>query len=307
MAIVGYEVRGNDQLRATYRYLRLAMLSLIITLGVSVVLEINGDSGWLGSISAYYYTPVHAVFIGALIAIGVNLITIKGRNAAEEVLLNVAGAFAFIVALVPTSENVCGPGNDSSTCVDEVYVTGTQDLIRNNVPSLLIGLALAVLLVVAFLRLLNKRDTDTSIAWSTIWSFGTIVLFVVGGWIWYANGRSSFEENAHGAAAVALFLFVWLAVLVNTGVSRRLSPERAEQLGAPHDTLPASAQYRQGYTAVLVAMVVVAVIGFVLNQAGEDTWVFWLEVGEIACLALYWVLQTVEGWDDSADGRARAA
>ena len=54
------------------------------------------------SISAYYYTPVHGVFIGALVAVGTCLICLRGNTDAEDILLNLAGMFAPVVALVPT-------------------------------------------------------------------------------------------------------------------------------------------------------------------------------------------------------------
>ncbi|MBA3654232.1 MAG: hypothetical protein H0W70_08560 [Actinobacteria bacterium] len=52
----------------------------MLLLAVSILLEHHNVVGgcWQTSISAYYYTPVRAVFVGALMAIGLSLIVIKG-------------------------------------------------------------------------------------------------------------------------------------------------------------------------------------------------------------------------------------
>ena len=59
---------------SSYRYLRLSIVILVVTLGVSIAIERARASCWQGSISAYYYTPVHSLFVGALVSIGVTLV-----------------------------------------------------------------------------------------------------------------------------------------------------------------------------------------------------------------------------------------
>ncbi|MGH3366230.1 MAG: hypothetical protein ACRDOY_03415 [Nocardioidaceae bacterium] len=94
--------------RKTYRYLRVAVVAMAVLLGVSVGFEIvfgpRGDI--LDSISAYYYTPVRGVFVGALLAVGLGLVAIKGREGPEDLMLNLAGMLAPLVALVPTPISV---------------------------------------------------------------------------------------------------------------------------------------------------------------------------------------------------------
>ena len=86
----------------TYRYLRVGIVALALLLALAVVGEIVvGDAGLLGSISAYYFTPVRDVFVGVLVALGLGLIVIRGRGV-EDVLLNLAGMLAPVVAFVPT-------------------------------------------------------------------------------------------------------------------------------------------------------------------------------------------------------------
>ena len=68
-------------------------MALVVLVFAAVVIEwwSTGPSCLQPSISAYYYTPVRAVFVGVLVTMGVCLIALKGSTEAEDVLLNVAG------------------------------------------------------------------------------------------------------------------------------------------------------------------------------------------------------------------------
>ena len=131
-------IKQGDPVRLTYRYLRVAIVAVVLVLFVSLTMQIVADRGkldsgeewWHASISAYFYSPVQSIFVGALVAIGTCLIAIKGRHGAEEVLLNFAGMFAFVVALVPTPL-------DAAMCVDEPYCLDVPERVGNNVGTLL--------------------------------------------------------------------------------------------------------------------------------------------------------------------------
>src|SRR4051794_24557473 len=101
--------RKIDFATKTWRYLRIAIVLLVVGLVIAVVYEaVDGGCGrLLTSISAYYYTPVHAYFVGALVSIGVWPFFIKGSTEREDVPLNFAGVCAPVVALVPTPNPDC--------------------------------------------------------------------------------------------------------------------------------------------------------------------------------------------------------
>ena len=88
----------------TWRYLRLGMIALVIALSAAITYEvIRRDDGCVQtSISAYYYTHAQAIFVGSLIAIGACLICLRGSTEPEDILLNLAGMLAPVVAIVPT-------------------------------------------------------------------------------------------------------------------------------------------------------------------------------------------------------------
>lgn len=100
----------------SYRYLRMAMAGLLICLAAAVIFQSREQGDLLGSVSAYYYTPAQAIFVGALIGLGMGMIALKGRTTPEDVVLNLGGAFAAVVAIVPTARDRCatalsaGPG-----------------------------------------------------------------------------------------------------------------------------------------------------------------------------------------------------
>src|SRR3954453_19642354 len=133
----------------TWRYLRLAMVVLVVGLAASIAYErAKVHPGcFQTSISAYYYTPVQGFFVGALVSIGVCLFCLKGSTDAEDILLNLAGMFAPVVALVPTP----GPG----ACASVLGTTRDRDVnIANNVTALLV-VGLIALVILAALAIHN--------------------------------------------------------------------------------------------------------------------------------------------------------
>lgn len=96
----------RDHIRGTYLSLRWG----VGTIGIVLPFLLWGGGALLdreplrGSMSAYYYSPhLRDVFVGGLIAIGLALVLYRGFSRAEDWALNVAGALAAGVALVPTT------------------------------------------------------------------------------------------------------------------------------------------------------------------------------------------------------------
>lgn len=88
--------------KQTYFCLRLVMAIISILLPVLFLVSAYWV-GMQGSISAFYYTSMRNVFVGALFAIGICLYVYKGYNPLENTGLTVAGLFLFGVALFPTT------------------------------------------------------------------------------------------------------------------------------------------------------------------------------------------------------------
>ncbi|MEM9517167.1 MAG: hypothetical protein AAGA42_20130 [Actinomycetota bacterium] len=254
---------------ATYRYLRLAIVVVLTALIASVLIERANAPCWLGSLSAYYYTPVQPIFVGALISIGVSFVAIKGSSTAEDIALNVAGVVAPIVAIVPTDRprQVCASS--------ELTLGDERAFINNNVVALIIAGAVAI----GIGWWATRRSRGQRPEFSSIVGLGVALVMLVGGAAWYWLDDDSFFSRAHGVAAVVMFLALWVTMLINAVDEDR--------------------QFRTVYWGTAVAMVLVAVavgIGWLVDRHWQHK-ILVLELFELAPVVVFWAVQTVEHWD----------
>ncbi len=190
---IGYQF---DLLR-TYRFVRLAMVLLVLLLFVAVALHIASSGQMLQSISASYYTPVRAVFVSSLCAIGTALIVYQGNTDVEDVLLNGSGFFAFIVAFVPT--------RPEATCVASAIPQDVQDAISNNVTALLVIAAVAFVAVMG-IQVYATPESERELSKGTGAAIGVSMLAFLGLTGFYLFNRGGFMCHGHDAAAGLLFL-----------------------------------------------------------------------------------------------------
>lgn len=196
----------------TYRYLRIAMVGLVATLFTAVGYEmVQKDLDcFQTSISAYYYTPAQAIFVGTLIAIGVCLVAVKGNTEWEDIFLNISGMLAPVVALVPTP----GPGKCQTVKVDRIEADAA---IENNVYSILLVGVLGVLVSAALAWRERRRRAAADVAGSDRSPYGVLIALaiLIGGGAWFCTDRGSFTDKAHYAAALTMFGFIVLVVVWN--------------------------------------------------------------------------------------------
>ncbi|MDT0274288.1 hypothetical protein [Blastococcus goldschmidtiae] len=265
----------------TYRYLRLAMVAMVLGLAVAVVHEVLRVDGncWQTSLSGYYYTPVQNLFVGALIAIGVCLVSLKGNTDSEDVLLNFAGMCAPFVALVPIHDpSACGVVTDDLN----------RDLnIANNVVALLavIGAALAAL---AVLWWHNRRTPNGEPAPTRIEILGyaeSVLLFGAAVAVFRLQPEW-FDRYGHPVAAIAMFVFVFANVVVN-----------AVNIYYERRGTDAPVRRLNRYTWIALAMVASVVGSVLLGAAGVQHWLLLIEASLIGCFAVFWGFQTWELWD----------
>jgi hypothetical protein len=269
----------------SYRYLRLSIVVVVLSLMASVLIERSHVSCWQESISAYFYTPVQAVFVSALVVIGVSLIAIRGSTDVEDVLLNLAGVLAPIVAFVPTS-----PPSRACSSV-EVVVSDAKPYIDNNVLAFAIGGATAIVITYVVARVMRKPtrpelDTPTRVGLAA----GVAILVV--GLVWYYGFRESFLEHAHLGAAVAMFFVVGVVIALNARHRRR------------------SGKSWWLYAAIAASMAL-SVVAVLVGKLIDGDWrhqILWLEILELTAFAVYWVAQTFEHWEGGVPtGEAREA
>jgi energy-converting hydrogenase Eha subunit A len=258
----------------SYRYLRLSIVVVVLSLIASVLIERSHVSCWQESISAYFYTPVQAIFVSALVVIGVSLIAIRGSTDVEDVLLNLAGVLAAIVAFVPTS-----PPSRMCSSV-EVVVTDAEPYIDNNVLAFAIGGATALVVTVVVAKVMRKPTMPKLDKPSWI-GLGIGAAILVVGLIWYFGFRESFLERAHGGAAVAMFVVVGIVIALNAWHRKR--------------------QRKSWWLyALIAAAMILSVVAVVVGKLIDSDWrhqILWLEILELTAFAVYWVAQTFEHWE----------
>lgn len=262
----------------TWRYLRMAMVGLLAGLGAAVVYErFWGDprDGWERSISAYYYTNAEPVFVGVLIAMGTCLICLRGSTEWEDILLNVAGMLAPVVALVPTEydgEPVL-PGDVAGLQAREA----AEEIIRLNVEN-----NITALLVVGFLGLLFVAVRITvDERWSSQavqLGYGAAVVLWLVFLVLRAASPETLVEHGHNSAYLMFACIVAVAV-VNAFTFRR-TPSARDDL-------------RNWYIAI-AALMSLAVPIYFLFPGDLDTLV--AEAWALVFFAAFWGFQTRDLW-----------
>ncbi|MGW0229373.1 hypothetical protein ACWDWO_13735 [Actinopolymorpha singaporensis] len=266
---------ARQLLRRTDLYLRLGMVLLVLLLAAAITLEWFRYGSLLDSVSAYYYTPAHAVFIACLCSLGACLIIYPGRTGFEDVTLNAAGFLAFLVAFVPTSrgEAECDPRR--------AFCDIPSSTIAANVAAVLIigGVGLLVAYLAPILRaghgaLPHAGDRHARIALHVL-AVGYVVL-VAG----FLAERATFLRTGHGLSALVLFAGL-IIVVVNSGL------HLGHQGGR-----------RVWYWAILaVVMLAMAIVWIAGKRGAMEHWIFVEESVVILGFTFFWITQRVaEVW-----------
>jgi hypothetical protein len=239
----------------------------------------------LPSISAYYYTPAQAVFVSALVAIGICMIAIKAPNEWEDVLLNLAGMLAPVVAFVPTPQ----AGDCSSV------VLTPQDAVPkiiNNVWSLFVTGVLAVIVIIVIA--VRSRTSGAASRAGTGWKLqytvglGAAGLTLVGGILWLQLDQHGFVNNAHYTAAITLFLCFIVVTALNAWAFGQTSASDAR----------AMRRYANRYSVIAILMLASGLVLGLITWLGHwDYGVLAIEAALIILFAAFWLTQTIELWD----------
>jgi hypothetical protein len=297
----------------SYTYLRLAIVGLLIALGTAVLYQSARQGSFLASVSAYYYTPAQAIFVGALIGMGASMIALRGRNAAEEIFLNLGGIFAAVVAIVPTSrgadyQTAVGACHEQATTLlsgrasnnlDCPTVLALEAAARSNIENNAFALLVVGILSLAAAFLFARRDKTLTDRWFQI---GFAAAFLV----WAAAAATSAFDldlliaSGHYVAAVLLLVCV-LAVAVANATRRRAEEESRERPGPPREPDAATAgraMFRKPrqfdrYAWLAWVLLIGTGVGIVLWMASVIS-LFWLEIFAALLFAMFWAVQTIE-------------
>ncbi len=263
----------------TYRYVRAGMVALLFMLVFSVGYQAVLARGCLlGSISAYYFTPARAIFIGALSGLGVLLIVHKARSQEEDVLLDFSGIMAIVVALVPTVPDRRCNGSSSLSPAD------VADAVRNNIWTLIVVL-LGAILVRRVLRRDRPRTPPSAGGTVTGVICGVVLVAEL---LFFLVKRDSFIALSHGIAAGTMVAGIIAVMVLNA-------------LNQPAD--PRGQRFRHVYYGIAIALGLSlgVAVGLHLWLPGFRHFVLLAELIIIALFMTFWITQTVELWGVEPD------
>jgi hypothetical protein len=261
----------------TYRYLRGGMAVMIVMLGAAVIGERLTATCWQTSISAYYFTTAHSIFIAALCALGVQFIVYKGSSDTEDVLLTLSGILAFIVAMVPTKRPPLYGPHDLPNDYE------VKHAITNNVWAVVIALVIARVVSWWLYRRTNTARPKSVLGTVSIYILRAVMAV---GLVALVSFRNWFDSHAHAVAAVIMFL-----AIIATVVTTAFLVSRQDDAKSPHRHL-----YYMLYRGIAAAMIVTLIAVVVLHIALHSYWVIVVETTLILEFTVYWVIQTIELW-----------
>jgi hypothetical protein len=270
----------------------MTILTLPLCLAVAVVYQIDVDHFTiLKSVSAYYYTAAQTIFVCTLVAIGVCMIALKGTNEVEDVVLNLGGAFAAVVAIIPTArqedfastvricEDTAGAGTASAELAEKCGTTegllqATTANVQNNMTALLVLGTLGIVITGAFA--LANRKTDRAVAAKRfLWGFGASVVLLALGWIALLRYTEGLVLYGHYIAACGLSICIFVVTVANA--------LRRQGTRLPNGPLP-----RQVIEAASAARA--ALFRWPLDQYA---WVAWVMIGNLAIMGALWGFSVV--------------
>jgi hypothetical protein len=209
----------------TYRYLRLGVVGAVLWLFLSIAETSVATRCVQVSLSAYFYTTSHAVFVGSLCAIGLMLIAYQGRIPAEEILVDFSGFLAITIAIIPIVPSPQFDPEEQHACGLSLPTSADGAVGSvNNLSSLLVTSAVIIVIYWIFkLRephLLVTKDAVVDpckprngvahlagfvLGPGQVIASSLAVLYLVAGIIWFISAPDQFRLYAHDLAALGFF------------------------------------------------------------------------------------------------------
>jgi hypothetical protein len=293
----------SDDTVKTYRCLRLGPVAAVVWLLVSVVETAISTQCVQTSLSAFYYTTSHSVFVASLSVVGALLIAYQGTILAEEVILDVSGVLAIIVALVPLTPS---PADDAAHACGLSLPTDADGTVGsvNNVSSLLVaGVVIVVLYRVVSWKSspahtssvvhettpaaeLAVRLAKSLLGTGQVVVSAVAVLYLVAGVVWFVTAPDQFTANGHRLAALGLFVGIVLVAIFYASY--------AALEGKPEAKIYSAIAGLLTVTLIVLAALILRVGGI---QPGHA--VLWFETALIVEFAAFWLVQTRDLWQST--------
>ena len=301
----------------TYRAIRLGAVAVIAGLGFAVWRDIvNSPTNCVQrSLSAYFYTPVRPVFVGAMLIIGFAMIVLWGKTVVEDNGFNLAGLLLIVVAFVPTLDaNYCSlpasvggrvSSGNTSQISDDKLIQANAATVTRSFSSLLVVLWLLLIFIAIAAAVTywhsSQRPHQRQGVVADLITWGLALVATVIYSLLYLNAddpHSAFNHSVHGWSANIAVVLVIVVVASAGWRKRRESSENAVER-----------KWARLYGGVAV-MMMVAIAVF---KGGEwsgmfDGWLadhvtFLLEATLVTLIGVFWTLQTIDRRNEGAPPR----
>ena len=308
------EVTVADRVVTTHLMIRVALIGISLAIALSVVYQRTQEDCWLTSISAYWYTDARAIFAGGLMVIGVCLVAYSGGTWTENLLLNLAGALAPIVAIAPTR---LGKSLDEACLGDRAPAAYDAEATTNGLAVYFALLVAGALLTIVMSKALARRlDGDKGAlppAQQRASRVGQgVALALAAGLVIWSCADELFPQRAHFPAAAIMFFFLALVALSRSDWGSALT--KKWDVYRDEVTIDAAAERDFGYSKLYLCVGVGML--FTLAAAGanlllEKQWASGWDYGVIAAefvllgwFLVFWVAQTIQMRDLTQIGAA---
>jgi len=283
----GHGPRPTPITLAIYRDLRVGMVVIMVMLFAAIIIDTVLATHLQTTLSAYYYTSAHCIFIAALLALSTLFFVYRGSSDTEDALLTVAGVCALIAVLVPQGR----PYPVWESFLPQDYNVGP--VIQRNVWAVVIALVLGWLLMWWQHRHNNTQPIRSAGGTVSLYFLRLIVLLVLIALV-IPYFRPLFNRYAHGIAGTLMLL----AFIATTFCTAYLVGREEE---SPHRHC-----YQRFYWGIAGVMLVTLIAVFTLHLVHPSWggWGIFIEVALIFEFAAYWAAQTIELWN-TPDRRER--
>ena len=301
----------KDRVVATHMMIRIALTGVSLAIVVSVLVQRGRDDCWLTSISAYWYTDARTIFTGGLIAISICLIAYSGGTWTENLLLNLAGVLAPIVAVAPTQ---LGNDLDEACLGNRAPGAYDSDATINGLTVYFVVLAVGAIFTIAASRALRqsllgrrKQSADEVAGKAPLTKaqlrasrFGRVTAALIAAVLilWWALD-DEFAQHAHFPSAATMFVFLAFVAASRTEVGSRITSKW--DLYRDTTTLPSALAQRRsfpyGFLYGCVAIGMLATLALAGINILVDGWDYGVIAAEFALLGLFlvfWLAQTIQ-------------
>ncbi|MEQ1873583.1 MAG: hypothetical protein ABL953_07640 [Ilumatobacteraceae bacterium] len=270
----------------TTQYIRMMLIVLVVVLLVATAWVSCTESYLETSISDYYHTAARPILVAVMFGVGLCMMALYSKNPWENLLLNVSGAFAPIVGLAATTQEMKKP------LEFDVPTPEVNRLAEIALPAYFAGLFLLGCLVFVVHPKGVMVPRNTTRWWHLSWwketaksvkGKGWMTLAAIGilaGATWCAWNTDALQRKVHTAAAGSFFVPLIILVLLKGFNARRKKPGKQSRV----------------YLGIGFTMTG-AVLAFVIDRLVTKCKysVLIIEFTLISLFALYWVIEFYRG------------